>query len=181
MSCFDDHVRLYHILLWIEFQIIYLLHLIKSVARQAWHINSKMNQPPKYQEMVFFFLFAWYLEKPFRNYCIQKTKMFRPSMIPLAAEVKEWLQKSIWLTSNILIWLIDLLFKRLILQSNMEIYFSFKSFAGGTCGLSYREDRSCISQVGPLHSCKKDISSHFILFFRTPASSKRWFYNLPHT
>ena len=30
---------------------------------------------------------------------------------------------------------------------------------GSTCGFSYREDRSCISQVVPLHSCKKDISS----------------------
>ena len=50
--------------------------------------------------------------------------------------------------------------KRLILRANMEICCSFKSFAGGTCGLSYREDRSCISQVVPFHSCKKDISSH---------------------
>ena len=33
-------------------------------------------------------------------------------------------------------------------------------FAGGTCGYSYGEDRSCISQVVPLHSCKKDISSY---------------------
>ena len=53
-----------------------------------------------------------------------------------------------------------LLCKRLILNANMEICCSFKSFAGGTCGFSYREDRSCISQVVPLHSCKKDISSH---------------------
>ena len=36
-----------------------------------------MKQPPKYQKMVFFFLFAWYLEKPSRNYCIQKSKMSR--------------------------------------------------------------------------------------------------------
>ena len=42
------------------------------------HINSKMNQPLKYKEMGFFFLFAWYLEKPFRNYCFQKAKMSRP-------------------------------------------------------------------------------------------------------
>ena len=42
----------------------------------------------------------------------------------------------------------------------MEICCLVKSFAGGTCGFSYREDRSCISQVVPLHSCKKDISSH---------------------
>ena len=53
-----------------------------------------------------------------------------------------------------------LLCKRLILHANMEICCSFKSFAGGTRGFSYREDRSCISQVVPLHSCKKDISSH---------------------
>ena len=38
--------------------------------------NSKMSQPPKYQEMGFS-LFAWHLEKPFRNHCIQKTKMSR--------------------------------------------------------------------------------------------------------
>ena len=53
-----------------------------------------------------------------------------------------------------------LLCKRLILHANMEICCSFKSFAGGTRGFSYREDRSCISQVVPLHSCKNDISSH---------------------
>ena len=34
------------------------------------------------------------------------------------------------------------------------------SFAGGTCGFSHREDRSCISLVVPLRSCKKDISSY---------------------
>ena len=50
--------------------------------------------------------------------------------------------------------------KRLILHANMEICCSFKSFAGGTCGFSYREDRSCISQVVPLRSCKKDILNH---------------------
>ena len=53
-----------------------------------------------------------------------------------------------------------LLCKRHIFYANMEICSSFKSLAGGTCGLSYREDRSCISQVVPLHSCKNDISSH---------------------
>ena len=53
-----------------------------------------------------------------------------------------------------------LLCKRLILHANMEICFSFKSFAGGTCGFSYREDRGCVSQVVSLHSFKKDISSH---------------------
>ena len=59
------------------------------------------------------------------------------------------------------------------------------SFAGGTCGFSHREDRSCISLVVPLRSCKKDISSYLRgckfsdpenevdLFFRVPASSRR--------
>ena len=42
----------------------------------------------------------------------------------------------------------------------MEICCSFKSFASGTGGFRYREDRSCTPQVVPLHSCKKDISSH---------------------
>ena len=60
----------------------------------------------------------------------------------------------------------------------MEFFCSFKSFASGTCGFSYREDRSCISQVVPLCSCQKDISSHlqsckFQLFCRVPASSRR--------
>ena len=181
MSCLDDHVMFSHILPIIEFQIIYLLHLIKSVARRAWHINSKMNQPPKHQEMGFFSLCMISRKNLSGITAFKKLKCPDPSMIPLAAEVKEWLQKSIWLMNNILILLIDLLFKRLILQTNMEICCSFKSFAGGTCGFSYREDRSCISQVVPLHSCKKDISSHFILFCRMPASSRRWFYNLPHT
>ena len=171
---------LYHILARFNLQFIKLLHIIISVAWQAWHINSKMNQPPNYQEMGFFPSLHIYKNLP-RITVFRKLKCPDPSMIPLAAEVKEWLQKSIWLTNNILILLIDLLFERLILQTNMEICCSFKSFAGGTCGFSYREDRSCISQVVPLHGCKKDISSHFILFCRMPASSRRWFYNLPHT
>ena len=36
-----------------EFQFICLLHLFISVAWHGWHINSKMNQPPKYHEMGF--------------------------------------------------------------------------------------------------------------------------------
>ena len=52
------------------------------------------------------------------------------------------------------------MYKCLILHDNIEICCSFKSFAGGTCGFSYREDRSCISLVVPLCSCQKDISSH---------------------
>ena len=47
-------IMLYHILARFEFQFIYLLYLIISSAWQAWHRNSKINQPPKYQEMGFF-------------------------------------------------------------------------------------------------------------------------------
>ena len=39
----------------------------------------------------------------------------------------------------------------------MEICCSFKSFAGGTCGFSYREDRSFISQVVPLRSTENEV------------------------
>ena len=60
----------------------------------------------------------------------RKLKCPDPSMIPLPAEVKECLQKSIRLTTYILIQLIDLLYKRLILHANKEICCSFKSFAG---------------------------------------------------
>ena len=72
-----------------------------------------------------------------------------------------------------------MLYKRLISHANKEISCSYKSFAGGTFGYSYREDRRCISQVVPLRSCKKDISSYLqrssqlILFCREPASSRR--------
>ena len=41
----------------------------------------------------------------------------------------------------------------------MEICCSFKSFAGGTCGFEHK-GRSVDSQVVPLLSCNKDISSH---------------------
>ena len=63
-------------------------------------------------------------------------------------------------SSYILIYLIDLLCKRLILHANKEICCSIKSFSGGTFGYSYREDRRRISQVVPLRNCKKDISSY---------------------
>ena len=46
-------IMLYHILARFELQFIYLLYLIISVAWQAWHRNSKMSQPPKYQEVGF--------------------------------------------------------------------------------------------------------------------------------
>ena len=58
---------LYHILARFILQFVKLLHIIISVAWQAWHIyriysctvNSKMNQPPNYQEMGFFSLYAY--------------------------------------------------------------------------------------------------------------------------
>ena len=44
---------LYHILARFEFQFIYLLLLLNQLHDER-DINSKMNQPPKYQEMGFF-------------------------------------------------------------------------------------------------------------------------------
>ena len=44
-------IMLYQILIRFEFQFIYLLYFIISVAWQAWHRNSKMNQSQKYQEI----------------------------------------------------------------------------------------------------------------------------------
>ena len=35
MCCFDDHVMLYHILARLEFQVLYLLHLILSVCMKS--------------------------------------------------------------------------------------------------------------------------------------------------
>ena len=67
---------LFYILVRYNLQFIKLLHIIISVAWQAWHINSKMNQPPNYQEMGFFPSLHIY-KKPSMNYCIQKTKMSR--------------------------------------------------------------------------------------------------------
>ena len=103
------------------------------------HINSKMNQLQNYQEMGFFPSFHIYKNLP-RITVFRKLKCPDPSMIPLPAEVRECLQKSIRLTSCILISLIDLFYKCLILHANMEICCSFKSFAGGTFGYKYRED-----------------------------------------
>ena len=39
--CFDDHVMLYDILARLEFRLIYLPHLVISVAWQAWHISNR--------------------------------------------------------------------------------------------------------------------------------------------
>ena len=82
-------IMLYHILARFYFQFIYLLYLIISLAWQAWHRNSKMNQPPKHQEMGFF-LFSWHLEKPGGVTAFRKLKCPDSSMIPLPAEVTEW-------------------------------------------------------------------------------------------
>ena len=46
---------LYHILARFNLHFINLLHIIILVALEAWHINSKMNQPPNYREMGFSF------------------------------------------------------------------------------------------------------------------------------
>ena len=64
----------------------------------------------------FFFLFA-YLEKPTRNYCIQKTKMSISINDSFAGGSHECFQKSIRSTSCIPIKLIDLLCKRLVVHA----------------------------------------------------------------
>ena len=116
-----------------------------------------MHQSPKYQEMAFFPL------------CMISRKTFQE---PLDLENQRSINDSFAGRSQRMVTkvnLIDklhtdlgnyLLCKRLILHANMEICSSFKSFAGRTSGFSCREDRSCISQVVPLHSCKRDVSSH---------------------
>mgnify|MGYP006963818675 CR=1 FL=1 len=60
-------IMLHHILAKLGFRFIYLLYLIISVAWQAWHRNSKMNQPPKYQEMVLFFPLCTTSSKTFQE------------------------------------------------------------------------------------------------------------------
>ena len=148
---------LYHIVAKFEFQFLYLLHLFISVAWQVWHINLKKYQSPKYQEMSFSPL-CMISRKTFQE--LPHSENWRCLNDSFAGRSRRMITK---------VNLIDklptdlgnyLLCKRLILHANMEIYCSFKSFAGGTWGFSYREDRSSISQVVPLHSCKKDISSH---------------------
>ena len=76
MSCFDDQVMLYQILARFDSQFMKLLHIIISVAWQAWHINSKMNQPPNYQEMGFFPSLHIY-KNLLRITIFKKTKMSR--------------------------------------------------------------------------------------------------------
>ena len=41
-----------------------------SCTTSVTHINSEMHQSRKNTKRWLFFLFTWYLEKPFRNYCI---------------------------------------------------------------------------------------------------------------
>ena len=97
-----------------EFQFIHLLHLIISAARQAWQIdiNPKMNQPPKYQEMGYF-LFACFLEKLSRNYCLQKTKISR-SINDSFAGGSQTIFTNVNLIDKLHTELIDLSYKRLI-------------------------------------------------------------------
>ena len=113
-----------------------------------------------------FSLFAWYLEKSFRNYYIQKTKMSRSINDSLAGVSYRMVTK---------VNLIDKLHADLanwsVLWASQLTYILTWRFAVHLnrslvelVGFSYREDRSCICQVVPLHSCKKDISSHLRSF-----------------
>ena len=67
------------------------------------HINSKMNQPPNYQEICFFFPSLHIYKNLPRITVFRKLNCPDLSMIPLPAEVKECPQKSIRLKSYILI------------------------------------------------------------------------------
>ena len=130
----------------------------------------------------------------FGNYCIQKTKMSRS----INDSFVGWSQSMVTIVNLIDKLHTDLanwsVFKCLILHANLEICCSVKSFAGGTCGFSYREDRTCISLVVPLHSCKNTFQvtcgfqiqkMKLILFCSVLTSSRRrkiqWFYNLSHS
>ena len=101
ISCFDGQVMFYHILARFNLQFVNLAPIIILVAWQAWHINSKTNQPPNYQEMGFSPSFHIYENLP-RITIFRKLKRSDPSMIPLPTKVKECLQKSIRLTRHIL-------------------------------------------------------------------------------
>ena len=103
ISCFDDHIMLYYIPARFEFQFIYLLHLIISVAWQAWHLQIQRWINLRNTKRWFFFLFAWFIKNLSGITAFRKIKCPDPSMIPLSAEVREWLQNPIWLTSYTLI------------------------------------------------------------------------------
>ena len=78
ISCFDDHVNYapphssqISVPVYIS-SLTYYISCVTSVT-QKFKDESTSEIPRD----GFFFLFAWHLEKPFRNYCIQKTKMSR--------------------------------------------------------------------------------------------------------
>ena len=152
-----------------------------SCMTSETHINSKMYQSPKYQGMGFFPI-CMISRKSFQE--LLHLENWRSIHDSFAGRSHRMVTK-VNLIDKLRIDLGNyLLCKRLILHTNMEICCSFKSFAGGTCGFSYREDRSCISQVVPLHNCKKTFQvtrgvasfqiqkMKLILFFRLPVSSR---------
>ena len=86
---------LYHILARFNLQFVNLLHIIILVAWQAWH---KFKDESTFELRSFFLSFHIYKNLP-RIAVFRKLKCPDPSMIPLPAENKECLQKSIRLTS----------------------------------------------------------------------------------
>ena len=83
-------------------QLIDRISLPRRCMTIVTHVNSKMNQPPNCREMGFFPSLHIYKNLP-RTTLFRKLKCPDPSMIPLPAEVKECSQKSIRLTSYIVI------------------------------------------------------------------------------
>ena len=151
-----------------------------------------MSQPPNYQEVGFFSSLHIYKNRP-RITIFWKLKCTDPSMIPLPAEVKECSQKSIRLTSYIPIYLIDLLYKRLILMLTRRFAVHLNRSLVGLLGIVIEKTDVAYLRSFPCVVVKKDISSYlrrsrnwswsYFVASRHLRDAKRyrWFYNLPYS
>ena len=77
-SCFDDHINYalpHSSQIWVPVYISSLSYYISCVTSVTQKFKDESTS--EIPRDGFFFLFAWHLEKPFRNYYIQKTKMSR--------------------------------------------------------------------------------------------------------
>ena len=164
---------LYHFLARFNLQFVNLLHIIILVAWPAWHIQiQRWINLWITKRWVFFPSFHIYKNLP-RITVFIKLKCPDPSMIPLPAEVKECLQKSIRLTSYTP-------FNQLICCINVSSYMLTRRFAVhlsrslvwllGIVIEKNWEDRHYLSSV-PCVVVKKNILSYL----------RRWFYNMPYS
>ena len=77
MSCFDDHVDYalpHSSQIWFPVYISSLSYYISCMTSVTQKLKNESTSETLRDG---FFLFSWHLEKPFRSYCIQKTKMSR--------------------------------------------------------------------------------------------------------